>query len=61
MILSFMILSSQPGQNHEGQNHGDRIVRAPGISSPLANDFDCCSTEVKSFFLSASFAPLRFR
>jgi hypothetical protein len=59
MILSFMILSSRPGQNPDrimkGQNHGDRsgdwIVRAPGISSPLANDFDGCSAARKKDFL----------
>jgi hypothetical protein len=48
MILSFMILSPKPGQNHEGQNHEDRIVRAPRISSQLANDFDHSSAEQPS-------------
>jgi hypothetical protein len=52
MILSFMILSAQPGQNPDrimkGQNHEDRMLRAPGISSQLANNFDCCSAQKRT-------------
>jgi hypothetical protein len=44
MILSFMILSPKPGQNHEGQNHGEDCPRS-GIFVAACERFDGCSPE----------------